>query len=118
MHTPFAFVPQVADYIEAQPGALLSGTPLRDWVRWDSDMALTAYAARMRTAGQWGGAIEISLCARLSGVDVHVYEPAGGASKAQFRRISTFSASPTEKASKIVSLLYGGRVHYDSLLLD
>eukprot|EP00966_Prymnesium_polylepis_P015750 363788-Prymnesium_polylepis.3 len=73
-------------------------------------MTPPAYANRMRTAGQWGGAIEIALCAQLKGASINVYEPAANG---QFRRISTFGESV---APKTVSLLYGGRVHYDSLV--
>ena len=89
-------------------------------------MTPAAYASRMRSRGQWGGAIEIALTCRLKRVDVHVYEPAaghdaGGGSSGdlKFRRISVFEADRSSGgcAQQIVSLLYGGRVHYDSLVL-
>ena len=51
----------VADFIESQPDALISGEPLRAWVKWESRLPPATYAARMRGAGCWGGAIEIAV---------------------------------------------------------
>ena len=65
----------------------------------------------------WGGAIEMAVCSLLKGVEVHVYEASG----ARYRRISSFngkaahSAGKPGGASRVVSLLYSGRVHYDAL---
>ena len=51
----------IADFIESQPDALIGGEPLRAWVKWESRLPPALYAARMRGAGCWGGAIEIAV---------------------------------------------------------
>lgn len=110
---------QLADTVEARPTKLLAGTPLRDWVQWDSGLSPTAYASKMRSAGQWGGAIELALMSELANACVYVYEPCVGG----FQRISAFEPNgepePGQDATprRTVRLLYGGRVHYDALVL-
>ena len=51
----------IADFIEKQPDTPIGGEPLREWVRWDSCLPPAAYAAWMRGADSWGGAIEIAV---------------------------------------------------------
>ena len=51
----------IADFIESQPDALIGGEPLRAWVKWESRLPPSLYAARMRGADCWGGAIEIAV---------------------------------------------------------
>ena len=99
----------IATYVMNHSDAPIAGTPLKDWVLWDSGLSPKDYGLRMGTGNHWGGAIELAVCARLKRVTVHVYEQVRG----QFVRISTFeSSSPPEDT---IHLLYGGRVHYDAL---
>ena len=51
----------IADFIESQPDATICGEPLRAWVKWESRLPPALYAARMRGADCWGGAIEIAV---------------------------------------------------------
>ena len=81
---------EVASFVASHPDALLSGTPVREWVEWDCNLSTSAYAARMRGSGQWGGAIEIAITAMLKRVEVRVYEPAADRA---FRLISAFGAA-------------------------
>jgi len=102
---------QLASFVEESPDAEIAGTPLRDWVLWECGLAPSQYARRMRGAGQWGGAIELAIFSHAHKAAVCVYEPdpAGG-----HRRISVFGSLSSPKA---LHLLYGGRVHYDALVL-
>jgi hypothetical protein len=101
---------QSAAFVAGSPDERVAGTPVRDWIRWESGMEPAAYAQRMRRAGQWGGAIELAVIAHLRGVVVEVYERDGGTS---FRLISAFG-----RGEKAVRLLYSGRVHYDAIVKD
>jgi hypothetical protein len=115
----------LADWVRQHADASIADTPLRDWVRWDSDCSCSDYAARQREGGRWGGAIEMAACARLKGVDIHVYERQLGG-LAGFRRIASFScprADPAGEAAttgqpgvREVHVLYAGGVHYDALV--
>mmetsp|Transcript_43634 Transcript_43634/g.98160 ORF Transcript_43634/g.98160 Transcript_43634/m.98160 type:complete len:151 (-) Transcript_43634:276-728(-) len=100
---------EVADYVAGHPRTEIVGVPISDWVLWDSGLTPKAYADRMRTGSHWGGAIEMAVVALIKGVPVGVYEGRGG----RFERISYF-----EGAGKEVSVVYGGRVHYDALVLQ
>jgi hypothetical protein len=103
---------EIADYIRHSPNATIGGTLISDWVGWDSGMSIHEYADKMGTGSNWGGAIEIAVCAQVRGVRVLVYE---SDKKGGFVNISTFchhNGSP-----RTVRLLYGGRVHYDALRL-
>lgn len=100
---------EIADYIAAHPDAKIADNPLRDWVLWDAGMDTVAYGRAMRTGSRWGGAVELAVCAQLKKVNVHVYER--DKCGKGFVRISSFGGA----ASSTVSLLYGGRVHYDAL---
>lgn len=106
---------EVSAFISSQADALLSGTPVHQWVTWDSNLTPEAYADRMRDPKKWGGAIEIAITAMLKKVQVRVYEPAEGQA-GRFQRISVFGAPGGEKG-KVVHLAYGGRVHYDALVV-
>ena len=70
-----------------------------------------AYAARMRTPGSWGGALEMAVIAQLREVAIHVYEGERG-QRGSFRRIATFGDAESDRVAHI---LYGGRCHYDAL---
>ena len=105
----------VAAFIEQHPDAELGGSPLSSWVQWESGMKVPAYCARMRTAGEWGGAIEMAVASRIWEMSIHVYERAGGG----FRLVSAFDSSPghgdAASAAAVVRVLYSGRCHYDAL---
>ena len=82
---------------------------------WECGLAPAQYARRMRGAGQWGGAIELAIFSHVHEVAVCVYEPEPGGGH---RRISVFGRLPSPTAqTKALHLLYGGRVHYDALVL-
>ena len=38
---------------------------VKDWVMWDSGMDTANYAKGMRTGSQWGGAVELAVCAKV-----------------------------------------------------
>lgn len=99
---------EISDYIARNPHIEVADTPLKDWVLWDSGASTSAYARRM-SGGGWGGAIEMAACALLKRCCVHVYERAG---HSRFKRISQFGES-----GQTVNVLYGGRVHYDALVI-
>lgn len=104
---------EIADYIAAHPDVEVAGNPIRDWVLWDSGMDAEAYARSMRSGARWGGAVEIAVCAQVRGVNVDIYERGA---RGGFVRISSFEGPASEgRAAASVSLLYGGRVHYDAL---
>jgi hypothetical protein len=100
----------VASFIEATPDAEIGGTPLSEWIGWESGGDVPSYCARMRGAGVWGGAIEIAVFSRLLGVSVHVYEREGANA---FKRISAFDAP--DASAPVVRVLYSGRCHYDAI---
>lgn len=103
---------EIATYILRNPSLEIADTPLQDWVAWDSGLPLTVYAAKMAVSG-WGGGIEMAACARLKGVDVHVYE----ASQGCWSLISAFQGQPDGKeAEHTVRVAYQGRMHYDALV--
>ena len=72
----------------------------------------------MRTAGVWGGAIEMAIASRIWEMSIHVYERASsgsaGSTPSGFRLISAFDAAGMTEAP-VVRVLYSGRCHYDAL---
>ena len=88
----------------------VAGSPLRKWIGWDSGLEPHAYAARMRTRGAWGGALEMAVIAQLHGAAIHAHEKSGGAG--MYRRIATFGDAGS---AKVANVLYSGRCHYDAL---
>jgi hypothetical protein len=111
----------VADFVAANPAAEIGGTPVADWVLWDTGLTAAAYGARMRTGNHWGGAIEMAVAGELMGCSIHVYEAArggggggGGGGGRLFKRISAFGE---ESESGAIAVVYSGRVHYDALEL-
>ena len=104
----------VATFIEGNPDANIAGSPLRKWVLWDSGIDVRSYANRMRTAGSWGGALEMAIIAEVKKVAVHVYERHGGG---QFKQIATFGEVEGVEPATSAHVVYGGRVHYDALQL-
>jgi hypothetical protein len=101
----------VTRFLESNPDTMVAGSPVRKWVHWDCGLEPRAYAARMRTPGAWGGALEMAIIAQLKGLVVHVYERE---SRSEYRRIATFGAADDADARE-AHVLYGGRVHYDAL---
>ena len=59
--------------------------------------------------GGWGGGLELAAFSALKNANVEVYEKgqSGG-----YKRISNFG-----DASKVVSVIYSGRCHYDALVV-
>jgi hypothetical protein len=115
------------DWLGAHQDTRISDTPLHEWVRWDSNTSVEAYADRMRGYG-WGGGIEMAAFAHLYDVGVHVYERSNrGGGKFPFKRISRFDARSDGPAAaqqsaaaagrrSFVAVLYCGGVHYDALI--
>lgn len=94
----------------------IAGDTIEEWVRWDSNSSVAAYAGCMAYSG-WGGGLEMAACSRLKGVSIHVYEACG----AGFQRISCFDhqeSKPSGKSRKTINLLYQGGVHYNALVFD
>ena len=108
----------VADFVEANPQAELGGSPLSDWIRWESEMGVQAYCSRMRRAGEWGGAIEMAVFSRIFGVSVLVFEKLPR-KPGEFQLISAFDADKADGAEEggaaVCRVLYSGRVHYDAI---
>lgn len=103
---------QIANWIEANPREEIAGDTIEEWVSWDANTSVSAYARRMATGHAWGGGIEIAACALLKCTNIHVYERSAG----QFKRISCFdSPKPT---SRLVHILYQGGLHYDALYVN
>ncbi|KAJ1455439.1 hypothetical protein M885DRAFT_520388 [Pelagophyceae sp. CCMP2097] len=115
------------DWLGTHQETKISDTPLREWVKWDSDTSVESYAARMRGGG-WGGGIEMAAFAHLYDVGVHVYERSSrGGGQYPFKRISRFDArsdgpAATQQSAaaagrrSFVAVLYCGGVHYDALV--
>ena len=101
---------QIANFIRQNPDLDIADSPLRDWIKWESNTSVSTYASRMAVGG-WGGGIEMAACSRLISCNIHVYEK-GGYFSSGFKRISCFDMPG---ATKTVHILYGGRVHYDAL---
>ena len=62
---------ELASWMARNADTELAGSPLREWVLWDSGCSVEAYAARMQRWGEWGGALEMALFARLKSCNVH-----------------------------------------------
>lgn len=87
----------------------IADTPLKDWIKWDSQTSVSQYASRMAETG-WGGGIEMAACSHLKRINVHVYERGTYGS---YKRISCFDV---DGARKTAHVLYRGGVHYDVLV--
>lgn len=102
----------IASWIAKNPDLKIADTPVKDWVKWDSGRSVSQYSRSIGVTG-WGGGIEMAACARLKGINVHVYEKRG-MMKSGYLRISCFDV---KGAKKTVHVLYQGGVHYDALVL-
>lgn len=99
---------EIAQWVYNHPNLRIADTPVKEWVRWDSNLSVQNYANRMARGG-WGGGIEMAAFSRLKKVNVHVFERKRG----DYKRISVFEVPG---ASKTVHVLYQGGVHYDALV--
>ncbi|CAE8639648.1 unnamed protein product [Polarella glacialis] len=102
---------EIADFIASHPETEVANNPIRDWVLWNSGLDPASYADSMRTGSRWGGAVEIAVCALVRQVCINVFEPSK--ESGEFLRISAFGDQSL--CTTPLSLLYGGRVHYDAL---
>jgi len=103
---------ELANFIQRNPKLEIAGDALEEWVSWDANLSVRAYARRMASGGAWGGGIEIAACALLKKTNIHVYEQRRG----QIKRISCFDCpKPTRR---LVHILYQGGVHYDALAVS
>eukprot|EP00929_Paragymnodinium_shiwhaense_P118835 TRINITY_DN90731_c0_g1_i1.p1 TRINITY_DN90731_c0_g1~~TRINITY_DN90731_c0_g1_i1.p1 ORF type:complete len:475 (-),score=81.02 TRINITY_DN90731_c0_g1_i1:66-1490(-) len=103
----------ICNYIASNPEMTIADTALKDWIKYDSGGTVQSYADRMR-GDTWGGGIEMAALTKMRKVNVHVYEKCRENGMQGYRRISAFE-SPG--ASKTVSVLYQGRMHYDAIVV-
>lgn len=103
----------ICDYIRKNPTALIADTPIKDWVRWDSGTGTDSYTRRMSGGSAWGGGMEMAVCSKLKGVNVHVYrEQRGGR---DFERIGAFDHEDGPEKRRTIRIVYRGGVHYDAV---
>jgi len=102
---------EIADFIEASPGEVVAGQPIKEWVLWESGDNPGGYARRMRAGGEWGGAIEMAVCSHMRRVDIHVYERAAD----QFHRICAFDVQGGGSVGVVRLAFRPG--HYDALVV-
>lgn len=98
---------EICSFIQANPQLLISETPLKDWVKWDSGTSVSDYIRKM-SRGSWGGGIEMACLSQMKQVNVHVYERSGMG----FKRISAFDVPVNTESRPIIRVLYCGGVHY------
>eukprot|EP00971_Amphidinium_carterae_P218547 4337953-Amphidinium_carterae.2 len=92
---------------------VIAGAPLSDWKVWEADDHNISNPSDAASRN-WGGAVEMALCAMLKQVDIRVFEKRASNSGAVFECVATFHAD-TLPCSRVVSLLYTGRQHFDLL---
>lgn len=100
----------ICAYMVKNPDMTIADTAIKDWIKYDSDDTVQAYADRMR-GGVWGGGIEMAVLHRMRNVNVHVYERF----REGYKRISAFDSA---EARQTVSILYQGRNHYDAISIS
>lgn len=99
---------EIAYFIGTNPDFDVAGTPLKNWISWDTGEDIKTYVKKIAWNRAWGGGIEMAVCSELANVAIDVYEPRG----VSYRLISTFERdSPRGR----VSVCYIGRNHYDAL---
>lgn len=98
---------EICSFIQANPQLLISETPLKDWVKWDSGTSVSDYIRKM-SRGSWGGGIEMACLSQMKQVNVHVYERSG----IGYKRISAFDVPVNTESRPIIRVLYCGGVHY------
>lgn len=98
---------EICSFIQANPNLLISETPLKDWVKWDSGSSVTEYSRKM-SRGSWGGGIEMACLSQMKQVNVHVYERSG----IGYKRISAFDCAKDAESRPVIKVLYCGGIHY------
>jgi len=101
---------ELASFIQRNPKLEIAGDTLQEWVSWDANTTVPAYAAKMAHGRAWGGGIEIAAASLCKQANIHVYEQKGG----EIRRISCFDY-PGRKTNRFIHILYQGGMHYDAL---
>lgn len=107
----------VASLVHTAPSLPLNGATLADWIAWETGMTADAYAAHIAQPAAWGGALEMTLLARLFTRDVHVYvverNNADGAALKCITRVPHGRRCAARGGP--ITLLYSGRAHYTPL---
>ncbi len=98
---------EICQFINHNPNLLISETPLKDWVKWDTGSGVADYVRKM-SRGSWGGGIEMACLSQMKQVNVHVYERVSSG----YKRISAFDCAPDPKSRPVIRVLYCGGVHY------
>mmetsp|Transcript_53800 Transcript_53800/g.128172 ORF Transcript_53800/g.128172 Transcript_53800/m.128172 type:complete len:221 (-) Transcript_53800:46-708(-) len=101
---------EICDFISRHADLEISGTPLRDWILWESELSVAQYVSRMRKSSTWGGAIEMLALANARNLSIRVFQLTD---TGEMEEISSFSG-PSPSAT--LDVLYQGGVHYDALL--
>jgi len=104
---------EIASYLNAHADDTVQGTTFRDYIWWDHQLSVKDYVKRMQRDGIWGGAIEIAACARMRGVNVHVYVEDPKEDNF-FLRAATFGE---DSSKQTISVSYMLRCHYDALVI-
>lgn len=102
---------EICTFIQNNPNFQISDTPLKDWVKWDSNGATVQEYARKMSRGSWGGGIEMACASNIFQCNVHVYERYGTG----YKRISAFDCADRPETRTTIRVLYGGGVHYGTL---
>jgi hypothetical protein len=102
----------ICSFINHNPNLLISDTPLKDWVKWDTGTSVSDYVRKM-SRGSWGGGIEMACLSQMKQVNVHVYERVSTG----YKRISAFDYLPDAKSRPIIRVLYCGGVHYGKCII-
>jgi hypothetical protein len=105
---------ELALFLETNPGLLVAGVPLSQWVCESEGLSVPAYAAQARRHATWGGALELAAAACCYSSSVDVYERAGSNG---LRHISCFEPPGAPPKARL-ALLYVSRCHYDSIRFD
>lgn len=101
---------ELTRYMSRNPDLRISGSPLRDWIKWAGHGSVREYVKRMNRGSSWGGGIEMAVFSVLKKRNVHVYERSRGG---KFKRISRFDRH--ENNGRTIHVLYSGRAHFDAL---
>jgi len=54
---------ELARWIDQNPETTIAETPVRDWVKWDSNRTVSQYSRAIGVSG-WGGGMEMAACSR------------------------------------------------------
>jgi hypothetical protein len=101
---------ELASWTVQNANKTISETPVKDWIKWDANCGVNAYAKKMQSSGSWGGGIEMAAFSHKMKLDVHVYESMRGG---KYKRISCFNVKGNKQT---VHVLYAGRMHFDALI--